>query len=295
MANQLQRLTVRQTWLAVLLAIAVVALLDFSFPGVGFAPLYIPTIGLAGWLLGKRAGYIIAIAAAILATVLMPGLVVSGDFSILISKFVIRLFAFAFITSIILSFRRSYDRERYLARRDRMTGALNQESFREQVPATLAAARNSGRTVLVALLDFDNFKLVNSEHGHAAGDTVLRLFANGTRSILRHEDEFGRLGGDEFAVVAALLSDEEAATFAETLHGRLTNVLRESGLPVTFSMGALIVPPANREPAPVLLHRADMLMYAQKRAGKNGLHIGRCEPAASEVVVPQLPPRWLPA
>jgi diguanylate cyclase (GGDEF)-like protein len=195
--------------------------------------------------------------------------------------FLIRVAALGFIASVIMSFRRSYERERFMARRDRMTGALIQETFREQAPITLAAARTAGCTVLVVLVDFDNFKAVNTEHGHAAGDEALKRFAMGVRSILRREDDFGRLGGDEFAVIATVHSPEDAESFARALHERLSNVLRDGPFAVTCSMGALIVPPTSSGSASELLHRADMLMYGAKHSGKDGLHFGWCDSSAA--------------
>lgn len=257
-----------------------ITLLDIIYPGIGFAPLDIPFICVASWRLGITPGYTAAVAGAMLATITMPGLLASGDLAIILAKFLVRVAALGFIASVIMSFRRSYERERFLARRDRMTGALNQQTFREQAPTTCAAARAAGRTLMIALVDFDNFKAVNSEHGHAAGDEVLKRFAVGVRSILRREDDFGRLGGDEFAVIATVHSSEDAEGFARALHERLSKVLHEGPFPVTCSMGALIVPPSSSGLASELLHRADMLMYGAKHDGKDGLHLGWCDSAA---------------
>lgn len=278
--SRLDRLSRTQASVLVIAGMAGITLLDIAYPGIGFAPLDLAFICVASWRLGIAPGYAAAAAGAMLATICMPGLIASGDVAVILGKFLIRAVALGFIASVILSFRRSYERERFLARRDRMTGALNQEAFREQAPATCAAARAAGRTLLIALVDFDNFKAVNTEHGHAAGDEVLKRFAVGVRSILRREDDFGRLGGDEFAVIATVHSPEDAEGFARALHERLSNVLRDGPFPVTCSMGALIVPAASSGSASDLLHRADMLMYGAKHGGKDGLHLGWCDSAA---------------
>ncbi len=293
LADRLERLTRKQVSLSILLTMTAVATLDIALPGIGFAPLYLPVICTASWCLGARIGYLAAASAAILSTILMPHLV-SGQETLLIAKFAIRLFAFAFITSIILSARRSYERERLLARHDRMTGALNQESFREQLPRSLSIASSARQVSLLALLDFDNFKTLNNKHGHAAGDAILRRFAQEARSVLREQDHFGRLGGDEFAVLAFLNSAKEAELFAETLHARLSSVLKDGPLPVTCSMGALIIPPGNLDPPATLLHQTDMLMYSAKHHGKDGLHVGwrNAERTSTAGVDPR--PGWQP-
>jgi len=205
----------------------------------------------------------------------------------LLGKFLVRLAAFLFIAGIVSSFRYAYDRAHFLALRDRMTGALNAQSFREQAHATIAASRAAGRTMLLVMLDLDDFKAVNSDHGHAAGDAVLRAFAKATASVIRREDDFGRLGGDEFAVLAALPSGDEAKAFATALHCRVTTVLANGPHPVTCSMGALIVPPDNQAAEADLMEQADMLMYAAKNSGKNALRTDWC---SNELPAPSIKP-----
>ena len=90
-----------------------------------------------------------------------------------------------------------YYRALSLAVRDRMTDALNKETFRERVIHRLDLAVPARQSFLLAILDLDDFKGLNNRHGHVAGDEVLRTFAQGARGIIRREDDFGRIGGDE--------------------------------------------------------------------------------------------------
>ncbi|MFC3216353.1 GGDEF domain-containing protein [Novosphingobium panipatense] len=111
----------------------------------------------------------------------------------------VRAVTYGFVAAIVLSFRRSFDREHHLAARDRMTDALNKETFRERVIHRLDLAVPARQSFLLAILDLDDFKGINNRHGHVAGDEVLRAFAQGARKAIRREDDFGRIGGDEFA------------------------------------------------------------------------------------------------
>ncbi|MCF8709235.1 GGDEF domain-containing protein [Rhizorhapis sp. SPR117] len=274
LAVLLDSLNEKQAWAAVLAATLAVTIADYALPGIGFAPLFIPITCAACWCLGTRAGYAIATGAAALAVA--PYMAVSdhGHPLLLAAQIAVRLATFCFVAATIAGFRRLFDRARFLASRDRMTGALNHETFRERARETLDAALSTRQTLLLMILDLDDFKTLNDRHGHAAGDEVLRAFAREACDIIRREDDFGRIGGDEFALLVPVHSAQEGEVFAATLHKRLSAVLAGTPHPVTCSMGALVIAPdAPRDEAEVL-HLVDGLMYAVKRAGKNAVRIG---------------------
>lgn len=245
---------------------------DYAAPGV-FAPLYLLVVCAACWCLGPRAGYGIAFFGAILAT---AAFLFASDWRhpLLLALAVgVRLATFGFVAATFAGCRTLYDRASFLAERDRMTGALNPESFREQAMQAFEAAKTGNRTMLLAILDLDDFKSLNNRHGHAAGDAVLRALAHGVSAIVRREDHFGRLGGDEFAFLAPVRSQRDGEILAATLHQRLSKVLAQTPYPVTCSMGALIIPPETPRDVPAMIHLVDMLMYAVKQAGKNAVRI----------------------
>jgi len=185
-----------------------------------------------------------------------------------------RLGASLLLAGAVIRFRRAFERERFLARHDLMTGAMNRASFDQQVSRMVAASGRANRTLMLAVIDLDDFKAVNDEHGHAAGDAVLRAFAEGAATVLRRRDILGRLGGDEFAVVMTIDSVERAREVASALHQRLSAVLAVLARPVTISTGVLVIPPDAGLSLDVLLHQADGLMYRGKRTEKGRLVVG---------------------
>lgn len=150
----------------------------------------------------------------------------------------------------------------------------------------MATAVAQLRPLLLAYLDLDGFKRINDDHGHEAGDRILRDFGAEGRAALRSEDCFSRLGGDEFAVLISLPSIEAAQETAERLHARLSAALASTGHKVTCSMGALIVRPDGVASLDELMREADRLMYAVKKVDKNGVRFAtHAPPLAAELAL----------
>jgi len=273
LAEQLETLSRERAWLAIVMATAGIAYVDAVYPDMGFAPLYMPIICGACWALGARAGYFVATIAALLAV--LPSLDGPSPISpaFVAMRVTVCIFSFLFIAATVTSFRRSYDRELFHAHRDRMTGTLNKEIFHRRCAKAIEDAGHTRQTLLLAVLDLDDFKAVNSREGHLAGDDVLRTFAKGASAIMRREDLIGRIGGDEFALLVRVPSIAEGISFACEIHARLSAVLAQSRHPVTCSMGALLIPPEASRDAGELMHATDMVMYRAKNAGKNAVEI----------------------
>lgn len=290
LADRLESLSREQTWLAILVATVLLTAADREWPDLGVVPLYVPVICAAAWKLGERAGYIVALMAALMATVAYVGGAPGLTGSLVASRGTIRIVTYLFVVTIITSFRRSYDRERFHAHQDRMTGALNKEVFHRRSAKAIEDARRTGQTLLLILLDLDDFKTINNREGHQAGDEVLRTFAKGASSIMRREDLIGRIGGDEFALLIRVPSIAEGQGFARDVHARLSAVLAESRYPVTCSMGALLIPPDEPRDAATLMHAADLAMYQAKHTGKNAVEVEW----AGERLVSSIPRRVAP-
>jgi diguanylate cyclase (GGDEF)-like protein len=270
LARHLEGLSREEVWLAILAATSIVALLDFQLPAADFAPAYIPVICGASWGLGVREGYFVAAISALLS---LASPLAEAGLSALAFATPIRTAAFLFLAATVGSFRRSYDREMFLAHHDSMTGTLNKEIFYRRARAVIRDAANARQVLLLIILDLDDFKSVNSFGGHQAGDEVIRNFAKGLRAIMRREDLVGRIGGDEFSIVMHVPSISEGQSFARSLHGRLSTVLSQERYPVTCSMGALLIPPDAHGKISELMHAADEAMYRAKTNRKNAVEI----------------------
>jgi diguanylate cyclase (GGDEF)-like protein len=123
----------------------------------------------------------------------------------------------------------------------------------------------------LVLIDIDHFKRINDEHGHAAGDEVLRSYANEILSIFRHHDLVARYGGEEFAVLLPNTRQDGVLRALEKVRRRVADVATQRGggqvpLP-TFSAGVAEFRPGE---APTrFIERADSALYAAKRKGRN--------------------------
>lgn len=286
LAESLYSLSRETALFAVLISVTGIAWVDCRFSAIGLAPLYLPVVCAAAWSLGGRASHFIAIVVAILAVVPTINEDAELPHAILAAKAGVRVICFVTVAATINSFRHSFERERYHAHRDRMTGTLNKQVFHSRADKAVADAGRTGATLLLVILDLDDFKGINSAHGHRAGDDVLRTFADSVSSIMRREDLIGRIGGDEFGLLVQVPSIAEGQGFASDVHARLSAVLAEARYPVTCSMGALVVPPSASRDLGELLHAADVAMYQAKHSGKNGVRIARADDPA--LAVPSL-------
>jgi len=160
------------------------------------------------------------------------------------------------------------ERERSLARTDLLTGLGNTRSFLEDVNNEIGRSRTTGAPLSLAYLDCDNFKQVNDERGHEAGDDVLRHVAATVRASVRAEDVVARLGGDEFAVLLPNAGPDDGLAVLERVRTAVHEASVTSGTGVSLSVGlvSFMVPP---DPARESLKNADALMYEAKKAGKN--------------------------
>lgn len=160
-----------------------------------------------------------------------------------------------------------------LARRatfDDLTGALKREPALRRLRDIGQRPRAPGSQTAVLFVDIDDFKHVNDTLGHAAGDAVLRRFAEAMRESVRAGDTIARMGGDEFVVILPGLHDvEEAVAVAEKILGACAQPisLPAGTAQATVSIGVTISEAA--EESRELIARADHAMYRAKQAGRN--------------------------
>lgn len=151
---------------------------------------------------------------------------------------------------------------------DPLTKCLNRKALEKALWRVVQARE----PFVMSFLDLDNFKMVNDSLGHATGDKLLRRVCAKLSIRLRVEDKVYRLSGDEFVVLSSGQIREE---FAESLGERIRSAIDEAiqytcpNLPVSASVGVLVVKQFDDIGYEQLLARADQLMYEAKKAGKN--------------------------
>lgn len=158
---------------------------------------------------------------------------------------------------------------RHRAFHDELTGLANRALFVDRLQQALARASRSRQAVSVCILDLDGFKAVNDNHGHQAGDDLLRAVSARFRSAVRPADTVARLGGDEFGVLIEDASPEEAMLVAQRLAGSLLDPLRIAGVGVTASTSIGLTSVSGREcTADQVMDEADTAMYRAKTSGR---------------------------
>ncbi len=176
---------------------------------------------------------------------------------------------------------------------DSLTGALLRKAGLQQLSKLMSQVdRIPDMELSVALFDIDDFKRINDQDGHQSGDRVLVKIADSVHRSIRKGDFFIRLGGEEFLLLLPGQALNHAHSFAENLRRRIEQDVKCSdGTRVTVSIGLTQYRPGG-ESLSALLHRADHLMYAAKRFGKNKIcwqdsgAVAPFAPASSEVHLP---------
>jgi len=159
-----------------------------------------------------------------------------------------------------------------LATRDDLTGLINRRHMEELVELEARRASRGGSAPCLCLVDIDHFKRVNDQHGHAAGDDVLRLFARQASASLRESDVLARWGGEEFLIMLPDTQPEEARVGFERMRRLL---LRDATwgdhahLRVSFSAG--LTTWRIGETMGEALARADAALYRAKAEGRDRL------------------------
>ncbi len=160
------------------------------------------------------------------------------------------------------------------ASHDPLTGLINRREIERLLEKSLLQVRSDGGTHALGYINLDHFKLVNDSFGHAAGDQMLRSFAEYLVGAVRDGDWVGRLGADEFAVFLARANQDEAKRVLQRLIrnlGQATFPISEGSPQLSCSVGVVEVT-AEAPDANWLMSAADSACYAAKQAGRNRVH-----------------------
>jgi diguanylate cyclase (GGDEF)-like protein len=161
--------------------------------------------------------------------------------------------------------------QRQKAQTDPLTGALNRRAFMSRGGRLLTRHQYDKAPLCLMFLDLDHFKQLNDRYGHSGGDDVLMKFVAIVHDNIRPTDFLFRYGGEEFCCLLPHTRAEEAHRVAERIRHRFeTTVVNVAGVPVkaTVSLGIASTEMFGYD-LDTLIRRADMAVYAAKRAGRN--------------------------
>lgn len=170
----------------------------------------------------------------------------------------------------------AYEQLKEIAGTDALTGLLNRRSFFEQAQREFVRSRRSSSPFSMILIDLDNFKAVNDNMGHLAGDEVLKKTAGSLIELSRGGDVVGRYGGDEFVVMPFQIDETRALELAKRYVSEVPRrINRGTEMSVTLSIGIVVYNRSEEISLEDLFDRADRAMYASKSGGKDRAVIWR--------------------
>ena len=158
---------------------------------------------------------------------------------------------------------------------DPLTGLYNRRYFERLMESEMALSIRSDETISIILLDIDNFKKINEQHGHTGGDAVIRNVGRVIAEHMRHSDVACRYGGDEFFILCRHATISNAVGFADDLlHALAVDSCRPNGLEigVTVSIGVATIPGVQPiATAEEFFQCADEALRACKQQGRNSV------------------------
>jgi len=175
------------------------------------------------------------------------------------------------IFSDVTHHRKDAQNNAYLATHDPLTGLSNRLLLNDRLSHAIDHAKRFQKCISVIFCDLDDFKPINDNFGHSAGDEILKSVSLSLKNMLRKEDTVCRFGGDEFVI---LIEDMQSLTYLKMLLHRVKQIVEE---PIKvddnlhklgMSIGVAVYP-KDGETVKALMDSADNAMYKAKEAGKN--------------------------
>jgi diguanylate cyclase (GGDEF)-like protein len=162
---------------------------------------------------------------------------------------------------------------------DGLTGLYNRRSMEQLLEREIALAERHAQPLSLVMIDMDKFKAINDEHGHAAGDHMLRAFADCVRITLRKTDLAFRYGGDEFVIALPQTAVEQARAVVQKLRQAFSAVDFSDAIAHLAHQPTLSIGVAERDARhnigtlPALLAAADSALYEVKKNNRDGIRV----------------------
>ena len=259
--------------LAVVAGVVLVGAIDYATGvEVRVYPLYYLPIGFAAWHFGRAT----TVGAALLATGvwvaanLLGGMHFSSPW-IWVFNAAAQAVSFSVVGVLIAVLHQRLRWERELAGVDTLTSLMNRRAFYRTGERVLERCRRMRKSVTLAYIDLDDFKLVNDRAGHLAGDLLLQEVADVIRLAVRPTDLIARFGGDEFVILLPEVSAHDAGVVLERVRASLHAERASTPHAVTATIGAAAfgtIPTLD-----IMIRSADSAMYTAKRAGRDRVNI----------------------
>jgi diguanylate cyclase (GGDEF)-like protein len=265
---------------AAILVVVLIAWLDYATgPYLSCSILYLIPVAMCAWWGGFPHGILLAIAgSAAWHLVDMLENPAIPQFAALCNGLT-RFGTLALVSFLVSRLHAGLLRERRLARSDPLTGAANARTFYEIVTSEAERARRTVRPLTLAYLDVDDFKFLNDQFGHSAGDQALQEIVQIIQRNTRPSDLLARLGGDEFSLLLPEVGPEVAFNLLVRLERLVAEELAGKGWPVSLSIGAItfLLP---HEDVDQMIQQVDGMMYGAKRKGKGRVEHTVIQPGA---------------
>ena len=259
-----------------LLLIALIAVADYvTGDEILLFVLQLAPVAILAWCAGIYAG----LAGAVVATgaVLVTYVALAGGelHTLQIWQAAVSLTSDAVVAWVVARLKRSHLQvlallavERRSAREDPLTTLASVRAFRDRLKLEVDRMRRHPTPLSLLFLDLDDFKGVNDQRGHGAGDETLVRVGRLLQALTRKVDLCGRVGGDEFAVLMPETDADDALAVANRVREGFVKPFAEggAGIGVSVGVGTFLSPPLDEH---VPMDQCDRLMYAAKRAGKN--------------------------
>jgi len=163
----------------------------------------------------------------------------------------------------------------YQAAHDQLTGLINRREFENRLNDLLRRPELMTHSHALALIDLDQFKIVNESFGHLAGDALLVRLAERLQACLREQDTLARLDGDEFGALLSECDLETARAVADRLRDAVQQFdfsWEDQGMKLSASIGLIEIGRTDSNPA-MLMQRADMACHEAKEQGRNKVFV----------------------
>jgi diguanylate cyclase (GGDEF)-like protein len=247
-----------------LVPITAVITLSLATQGVMGAFWCYPTVLFSFFVLSRRMAIVCSLTLLAVAT----GFVLRFVGPRITIRFTVSLVLTILIVDVIQNIIRELERRlQEQAITDPLTGAFNRRHMEARLSEAVENARRGAAPASLLLIDIDHFKRINDEHGHDAGDAVLKGLVSFVRQRSRKVDLLFRMGGEEFVLLLPDTAEDEALVTAEDLRQSIAEAPLFDAVAVTVSIGIGGLRP--QDSVEQWIKETDAAMYAAKQAGRN--------------------------